>query len=155
MEFKSQQSRGAHVATRAANESDLGGANGRPNPEVEPKAKRRQFSAKYKLAILDEVAKKPGQVGAILRREGLYSSHLTSWRRQRREGSLKALASKKRGRKGKSAAELENEKLQRRVAQLERELEKANTVIDAQKKLAEILGITLPKVADNGSDESE
>jgi transposase-like protein len=57
--------------------------SGAPDPEVEPKAKRRQFSASYKARILEEVDNSPGQTGAILRREGLYSSHLTSWRKQR------------------------------------------------------------------------
>ncbi len=132
----------------------LSKANGsqHPDPEVEAKAKRRQFSAAYKARILQEVDRSPGQTGAILRREGLYSSHLTSWRKQRRAGTLKALG-KKRGPKGKSAAELENEKLRKRVAQLERDLEKAQILIDAQKKLAEILGVDLPKITENGNDE--
>ena len=66
----------------------------RPDPEVLEKAKRRQFSAEYKLGILEEAnaCQEPGQIAALLRREGLYSSHLTEWRRARREGSLKALA---------------------------------------------------------------
>jgi len=123
-----------------------------PDPEVEPKAKRRQFSAAYKARILQEVDRSPGQTGAILRREGLYSSHLTSWRKQRRTGTLKALG-KKRGPKGKSAAELENEKLRRENARLQRELEKAQILINAQKKLAEILGVDLPKIVENGDDE--
>jgi len=132
----------------------LSKANGsqHPDPEVEPKAKRRQFSASYKARILEEIDGKPGETGAVLRREGLYSSHLTSWRRQRRNGTLKALSAKKRGRKGKSTAELENEKLRRQVARLERELERAQTIIDTQKKLAEILGVDLPRIAD--SDKS-
>ena len=123
-----------------------------PDPEVEPKAKRRQFSAAYKARILEEVDASPGQSGAILRREGLYSSHLTSWRRQRQTGTLKALG-KKRGPKGKSASELENEKLRKRVARLERELEKAQILIDAQKKLAVILGVDLPKIVESNDDE--
>ena len=72
-----------------------------PDPEVVPRAKRRQFSAKYKLQILEEVDQcdQPGQIGAVLRREGLYSSHLTTWRRQRAAGQLQGLRPKKRGRK--------------------------------------------------------
>ena len=105
-----------------------------PDPEVEPKAKRRQFSAAYKARILEEVDASPGQAGAILRREGLYSSHLTSWRRQRRTGTLKALG-KKRGPKGKSQEQRENEKLRKENARLQRELEKARILIDAQKSL--------------------
>jgi transposase-like protein len=129
-------------------------ANGRsaPDPEVGAKAKRRRFSATYKARILEEVDRSPGQTGAILRREGLYSSHLTSWRRQRRAGTLAALG-KKRGPKGKSASELENEKLRKEVARLQRELEKSQILIDAQKKLAEILGIDLPKIVGSGEEE--
>lgn len=117
-----------------------------------PKAQRRRFSASYKLKILEEVDNDSSQVGAILRREGLYSSHLSEWRKQRRQGSLDAL-DKKRGRKGKSEEQVEVERLQRENARLQRELEKARVLIDAQKKLAEILGVQLPKIA--GSGESE
>jgi len=129
-------------------------ANGRgaPDPEVDSKAKRRRFTAAYKARILEEVDRSPGQTGAILRREGLYSSHLTSWRRQRRAGTLQALGNK-RGPKGKSASELENEKLRKEVARLQRELEKSQILIDAQKKLAEILGIDLPKIVGSGEEE--
>lgn len=129
-----------------------------PSPEVVPKAKRRRFSAAYKLRILEEVERSPGQTGAILRREGLYSSHLSKWRKDRRDGSLKALAKKKRGPKGKSTAELEVEQLRKENARLLRELEKANIVIGAQKKLAAILGVDLPKIAEidnSNDDESE
>ena len=86
-----------------------------PDPEVVPKAKRRKFSAEYKLRILDEADKctEPGQIGALLRREGLYSSHLTTWRRQRGQGVLEALSPKKRGRKGKDELEKEVMMLQR------------------------------------------
>lgn len=128
-----------------------------PDPEVAPKATRRRFTAAYKMKILEEVDRSPGQTGAILRREGLYSSHLTSWRKQRRDGSLKALSAK-RGRKGKSEAERENEKLRKEKARLEHELHKAQVIIDAQKKLAQILGVTLPTLAQMGlpeDDESE
>jgi transposase-like protein len=161
MQNQSQQSVGAHDSSRAASEprlaaADKGNGSRPPNPEVEPKAKRRQFSAAYKARILEEVDRSPGQTGAILRREGLYSSHLTSWRKQRRKGTLKALSAKKRGRKGKSEAELENEKLRRENARLQRELERAQVIIDTQKKLAEILGVDLPKIADsNESTEND
>jgi len=128
--------------------------NGRakPDPEVVPRAQRRRFSASYKLKILEEVDNDSSQVGAILRREGLYSSHLSEWRKQRRRGALDAL-DKKRGRKGKSAEQSEVERLQRDNARLQRELAKARVLIDAQKKLAEILGVHLPKIADNGENE--
>ena len=80
-----------------------------PNPEVRPRATRRTFTASYKLWVLEEADKcyKPGQIGALLRREGLYSSHLTTWRRQRKAGELSGLTPKQRGRKAdESAAEL-------------------------------------------------
>ena len=125
-----------------------------PDPEVEPKAKRRQFSAAYKARILEEAdgCTEPGGVAALLRREGLYSSHLTSWRKQRRDGTLRALGNK-RGRKGKSAAELENEKLRREVTRLKRKLARADALLDAQKKIAEVLGVDLPRIADNGDSD--
>lgn len=124
------------------------------DPQVVEKAKRRRFSASYKLKILEEVDRNPDRSGAILRREGLYSSHLSAWRKQREEGALKAL-DKKRGPKGKSAEQVQIDKLARDKARLERELFKANAIIDAQKKLAEILGVDLPKIADPDGDESE
>jgi transposase-like protein len=124
------------------------------DPQAVEKAKRRRFSASYKLKILEEVERNPGRSGAILRREGLYSSHLSAWRKQQQEGALKAL-SKKRGPRGKSAEQVQLEKLQRDKARLERELFKANAIIDAQKKLAEILGVDLPKITDLDPDKSE
>ena len=131
-----------------------GNANGsqRPDPEVAPKAKRRRFAAAYKARILEEIDSSPGETGAVLRREGLYSSHLASWRGQRRAGTLKALG-KKRGPKSKSEEQRELEKLRRENARLQRELEKAQILIGAQKKLAEILGVDLPKIIESGDDE--
>ena len=148
--------RAARLPHDSMSKKDGGGP---PDPEVEPKAKRRHFSAAYKLRVLDEADRchEPGQIAALLRREGLYSSHLTTWRAQRRKGALKAL-SQKRGRKGKSTAQRESAQLARRVERLEHELHKANIIIDAQKKLAEILGVTLPTLAEMGvaeEDESE
>jgi len=124
------------------------------DPHVVEKAKRRRFSASYKLKILEEVERNPGQSGSILRREGLYSSHVSAWRKQREDGALKALG-KKRGPKGKSAEQVQLERLQRDKARLERELYKARAIIDAQKKLAEILGVDLPKITDLDSDPNE
>jgi len=125
------------------------------DPEVMEKAKRRRFSPSYKLKVLDEIDRSPGQAGAILRREGLYSSHLSTWRKLRKQGGLEALSTK-RGPKGKSAEQVEIEKLKRDNARLEKKLYKANILLDAQKKLAEILGVDLPKVAQsNESDDSE
>jgi hypothetical protein len=84
----------------------------------------------------------------------LYSSHLSAWRKQRDEGALRAL-DKKRGPKGKSAEQVQIDKLERDKARLQRELFKANAIIDAQKKLAEILGVDLPKITDPDPDKSE
>jgi transposase-like protein len=113
-----------------------------PDPEVVPRAKRRQFSAKYKLRILTEADQctQRGEIGALLRREGLYSSHLTTWRRQRDRGQLAGLTSKKRGRKpDPQAAELA--RLQRENEQLKARLEQAETIIEVQKKLSQMLGL--------------
>ena len=114
-----------------------------PDPEVVPTAKRRKFTAEYKLRILDEAdgCTEPGQIGALLRREGLYSSHLTTWRRQRERGIFEALAPKKRGRKNKDELEKELSNLQRENEQLQERLEQAEAIIDVQKKLSRLLGL--------------
>ena len=122
-----------------------------PDPEVVPRAKRRQFSAQYKLRILTEADQctQRGEIGALLRREGLYSSHLTTWRKQRERGQLQGLTPKKRGRKpDPQAAELA--RLQRENERLKARLEQAETIIEVQKKLSQMLG--LPPVE---TDESE
>jgi transposase-like protein len=117
-----------------------------PNPEVQEKARRRSYTAEYKRRILREAesCKEYGQVGALLRREGLYSSNLTAWRRQADRGTLDALSSKKRGPKARKPdpsvrriieQEKENQKLRAR-------LRKAELIIDAQKKIAEIFQFT-------------
>jgi len=109
-----------------------------PNPEVAPIAKRRAFTAEYKLGILaeaDAAAASPGANGALLRREGLYSSHLVTWRRERQTGMLKGLTPHKRGPKSKrNPQEAENQKLRRENQRLTEELRKAAIVIDVQKK---------------------
>jgi transposase-like protein len=116
-----------------------------PDPEVVQRKRRRKFTANYKLRILEEAdsCTQPGQLGALLRREGLYSSNLTCWRRQREKGILQALRPKKRGRK-----QIEKKPLFQRVALLEREnkklkhkLQQAEKIIEVQKKVSEILGI--------------
>ena len=113
-----------------------------PDPEVVPRAKRRQFSAKYKLRILTEADQctQRGEIGALLRREGLYSSHLTTWRRQRDRGQLAGLTPKKRGRKPDPQA-VELARLQRENEQLKARLEQAETIIEVQKKLSQMLGL--------------
>ena len=121
-----------------------------PDPEVMPKARRRRFSAEYKLRVLTEAdaCTQHGEIGALLRREGLYSSHLDKWRKQRDQGQLQGLAGKKRGRKAdRHAAELAQ--LRRENEQLQARLKQAETIIDVQKKLCGLLGLS----AEPGSEQ--
>jgi transposase-like protein len=122
----------------------------RPNPEVVADAKRRTFTAEYKQRILteaDAAATQPGAIGALLRREGLYSSHLVTWRRERQAGILKGLTPHKRGPRSKrSPQDDEIQKLRRENQRLTEELRKAEIVIDVQKKVGALLGWPLPKV---------
>ncbi len=115
-----------------------------PDPEVSEKARRRRFSAAYKLKILREAdaGSEPGEIGALLRREGLYFSHLSKWRRQRDAGALEGLRPKKRGRKARPV-DLQAKRiaqLERETERLRRKLEQAETIIEVQKKLSRILG---------------
>ena len=122
----------------------------RPDPEVLPRAKRRNFTASYKLWVLAEADKcrqQPGQIGALLRREGLYSSHLTTWQRQREAGQMAGMKPQKRGRKANEEA-AEISQLRHENKRLTRQLEQAELIIEAQKKLSEILGITLAQPKD-------
>ncbi len=117
---------------------------------------RRRFTAEYKLRILREAdhATGPGQLGALLRREGLYSSHLSNWRQHRDEGTLAGLTPKRRGRKANPDAPLiaENERLKRETRRLAEKLRQAEAIMDIQKKLSEILGIPLPPNDYNGGE---
>jgi len=114
-----------------------------PDPEVEPRAERRQYSAAYKLRVLEEADRCTGrgQVGALLRREGLYSSLLSKWRMQRAKGQLQALSPKKRGCKPADPAVVEVARLQRENERLRARLEQAEIIIDVQKKLSQLLGL--------------
>jgi transposase-like protein len=120
----------------------------RPDPEVVAKPQRRSYTAEYKLRILREAevaAVTRGAVGALLRREGLYSSLLVNWRRERAQGMREALTPQKRGPKSKRNPMAEEmQKLQRQNARLNEELRKAHIVIDIQKKVAALLGHPLP-----------
>jgi len=123
---------------------DHSGSTSPKNPEVLEKPVRRRFDAKYKLRILElaDRCTEVGQLGQLLRREGLYCSHLTTWRHQREEGTLAALQPKRRGRKAPSQTPLvqENERLRRENEQLAERLRQAETIIDVQKKISEMLG---------------
>src|ERR1019366_7074717 len=119
----------------------------RPDPEVVTKPKRRTYTAEYKQRILAEAAAAiPGGVGALLRREGLYSSLLAYWRRERANGILEALTPQKRGPKSKrNPMEEENQKLRRQNARLAEDLRKVHLIIDVQKKVAALLGHPIPE----------
>ena len=127
-----------------------GGAGLTPDPEVVAKPMRRQFAAEYRLRILEEADRctRRGEVGRLLRREGLYSSHLTAWRKARRKGSLRELASKKRGAKPVEHNPLDAKvrALEAQVARLEHELHTAaHTILDVQGKVAGLLGLNLER----------
>ena len=132
-------------------QSSISSSNGsdpvaQPEPEVVPKAVRRSFSAAYKLRIVEEADQctERGQIGALLRREGLYSSQLATWRRLREEGELQALAPKTRDRKAsQDAHEVEIAALRRENERLHKQLQQAELIIGAQKKLAAALEQTL------------
>ncbi len=131
-------------ARRATADTGLPDPVGALDPEVTERAKRRRFTAEYKLRILREVerCKVPGAIGALLRREGLYSSHLTSWRRERDRGAEAALVAKKRGPK-KKAVDPRVKLLERENARLKRRLGRVELMLDIQKKASEMLGIPL------------
>jgi transposase-like protein len=118
-----------------------------PSPEVLEKPVRRRFTVEYKAKILAEAdaCTETGQFGELLRREGLYSSHLTTWRRQRDEGALAGLTPKRRGRKAKAKNPLadENKRLERENERLKEQLRQAELIIDVQKKVSEMLSIPL------------
>lgn len=121
-----------------------------PDPEVLAKARRRQFTADYKRRILAEAdsTQEPGAIGAMLRREGLYSSHLTHWRQQRDRG----LVPRRRGPKSQRDP-LFNEvrKLKQENGQLTQRLARAELIIDVQKKVSSLLGIPLATASSDGS----
>ena len=124
-----------------------GHAGATPDPEVVAKPMRRQFTAEYRLRILEEADRctQPGEVGRLLRREGLYSSHLATWRKARRKGSLRELAAKKRGAKPAERNPLDAKvrMLEAKVERLEHELHTAHTILDVQGKVAGLLGLNL------------
>jgi transposase len=127
---------------------------GVPDPEFVERPKRRQFSAEYKLAILREAdgCTRPGEIGALLRREALYTSHLTYWRRERDAGALQAL-DKPRGRKPPDPRDARIAGLERRAERAEEELAKARRVIEVQGNVSALLGELLEPKGAPGSTE--
>ena len=142
---------GMEGARRATGIPSSGGGNqqsgllSHPDPEVPEKKPRRRFTAAYKLRILKEyeACSVPGEIGALLRREGLYHSNIRTWKKQRDQGALTALSPRKRGRKPKTINPMarEVERLQRENRRLTEKLKQAETIIEVQKKISEILGI--------------
>ena len=127
-----------------------------PSTEVLEKPVRRRFTAQYKLRILAQADRcaEMGQLGELLRREGLYSSLLSTWRRQRDEGVLAGLTPKRRGRKAKPKNPLAEKmaRIERENERLKTKLRQAELVIDVQKKVSEILNIPLKHPADEGAN---
>jgi transposase len=129
-------------AERAVGErSEVAGGRSAPDPELGDRPLRRRFSAEYKLRILceAEACTEPGEIGALVRREGLYSSHLSKWRQQRDAGALEALG-RPRGRKPADRRDREVAELRRRAERAEAELEKARRVIEVQGNVSALLG---------------
>jgi transposase-like protein len=120
---------------------------------VTSKAKRRRFTAEHKRKVLQEAdaCTQSGQVGALLRREGLYSSHLTTWRQARERGELEGLAPKKRGPTAREVNPLAKELAaeRREVARLKAENAKLQIICDVQKKVSQLLGVTLPTIPED------
>jgi transposase-like protein len=150
----------ARFAERAVGERGESGRGARagsgspPDPELVERPKRRRFSAKYKLEILEraEACTRPGEIGELLRREGLYTSHLTAWRKQRRNGALKELG-KPRGRKPADRRDREIAELRRRAERAEAELRKAKKVIEIQGNVSALLEQMLGTEGEDGSTE--
>jgi transposase-like protein len=147
---RSEGERSEPQRSAAATKAAAGSRSVAPlDSEVVARPKRRSFPAEYKQRILQEaeaVAATPGGVGALFRREGLYSSLLAYWRRERANGILEALTPRRRGPKSKrNPLQEENLKLQRQNARLTEDLRKAHIIIDVQKKVAALLGRPIPE----------
>jgi transposase len=159
MSEKELNGAGGRFAERAVGERSEVAAGraapmGVPDPELVERPRRRRFSAEYKLRVLREAeaCSRPGEIGALLRREGLYTSHLTAWRKQREAGSLAALG-RPRGRKPADPRDARITALERRAARAETELAKARRVIEVQGNVSALLGELLePKGAPASSE---
>jgi len=119
----------------------VAGEGSRPDPELAERAQRRRFTAAYKLRILREAATatQPGEIAAMLRREGLYTSHLTAWRKQQDAGALAGLEPRKRGPSGPSPEQVELRALRARLERAEAELQTARRVIEVQGNVSALL----------------
>jgi transposase len=127
-----------------------------PDPEVDVRPKRRRFAAAYKQSIVEQAdaCSSPGEIGALLRKEGLYSSHLSVWRQERKRGELTALSAKKRGRKAAGQTSIAKEELARLRVEVERltvRLQKAELIIEVQKKVSQLLGIATTASSDEAT----
>ncbi len=144
---------GSEGARRATGDSGARSPMGALDPEVTERAKRRRFTAEYKLDILRQAdaCKGDGDLGALLRREGLYSSHLVTWRRQRDEIVKAGLKARKRGPKPK-AVDPRVKELERENARLKHRLERVELMLDIQKKASEMLGIPLNRPNNDEND---
>jgi len=160
MSLMESNSGGASRGAERAGGERSGVAGGRaapvgvPDPELVERPRRRRFSAEYKLGIVGEAdaCSRPGEVGALLRREGLYTSHLTYWRKQRDAGALVALG-RPRGRKPANRRDAELAALRRRAERAEAELAKARKVIEVQGNVSALLGELLEPGGAQGSTE--
>jgi len=160
MSLMESNSGGASRGAERAGGERSGVAGGRaapvgvPDPELVERPRRRRFSAEYKLRIVGEAdaCSRPGEVGALLRREGLYTSHLTYWRKQRDAGALVALG-RPRGRKPANRRDAELTALRRRAQRAEAELAKARKVIEVQGNVSALLGELLEPGGAQGSTE--
>lgn len=152
LQFKREQAE-TEGARRATEGSACSERSKIPDPEVAEKAKRRRFTAEYKIRILREAdaCKGDGDIGALLRREGLYSSLLGAWRHQRDAIAREGLATRKRGRKAKQIDPRIRE-LERENTRLRRRLKKTETIIEFQKKASELLGISLENLDSEEND---
>ena len=127
-----------------------------PDPEVVATAKRRHFSAQEKLRILEEAdACEHGEIGALVRREGIYTSYLSRWRRERKRGALEGLSADKRGSESEVDRALaeENKQLRGENKRLKQRLTQAETIIEVQKKVSQLLGLA-PTAMEKGDTES-
>lgn len=124
------------------------------DPEVDPRPQRRRFTAKDKLRIVEAADRctEPGSIGAFLRREGIYSSYLTSWREERRRGALMSLSKKRGPKPKKNPLSDEVEKLRRELVAVKQQLAQAEIIIGVQKKVASLLGIPLKTLDDDEND---